>query len=285
MADEKDYSPSPFINDFSQMFAMKGKRRRTMISSAELEQLENYFLQDMWPSRKKKELLAQQMCKSERFVDIWFQNRRARMRRLSKEKDTHQEDGLPRPTNRVPSNVSLNVGLLDLGADQAAMKMNEVKPIFRSDDVKPIYRADDVRLSSSNQVDTSPGWQNNPVIVTANQSAANTTNQTPLNTGMSPAGDVSKKSVPTNVGKSTTVGLNQSGVLVQTNNQTNMQAIEGLLWRTQRRLLLMAAAAEGVLLPNHSGFNRAVSDVTAGIQLKDARLFYDELGFDFETLS
>lgn len=206
MADGKGYSPSPFINDFSQMFSMKGKRRRTMISAIELEQLENYFLQDMWPSRKKKELLAQQMCKSERFVDIWFQNRRARMRRLSKEKDTHHDDSLSIPIIRLHSNAGVNVGLLDLGADQAAIKMNEVRPIFKADDVRPTFRADDVRPGSSDQIGGVPD-------VTVAQTTTN-------KEGVSNAGCENRKSDQTNPSRSTstTVGLvqRQGGLLVST---------------------------------------------------------------------
>ena len=66
-------------------FVPKKKRKRTVISKTDLEQLECLFLEDKWPSRRKKEMLADKLEKSEEFINTWFQNRRAKHRRLQKE--------------------------------------------------------------------------------------------------------------------------------------------------------------------------------------------------------
>ena len=59
----------------------KKKRRRTMIPPAHLEKLEELFKSEPWPSRIKKYKLATELSQSEQFVSIWFQNRRARMKK------------------------------------------------------------------------------------------------------------------------------------------------------------------------------------------------------------
>lgn len=59
----------------------KKKRKRTIIPPEDMEKLEALFAGDQWPSRATKEALAREMDKSEHFVSIWFQNRRARARR------------------------------------------------------------------------------------------------------------------------------------------------------------------------------------------------------------
>ncbi|XP_069118585.1 visual system homeobox 1-like isoform X2 [Argopecten irradians] len=61
---------------------MKKKRKRTVISKKDLEKLEALFQQDKWPDRSKKMHLASVTSKSENFISTWFQNRRAKYRRL-----------------------------------------------------------------------------------------------------------------------------------------------------------------------------------------------------------
>jgi hypothetical protein len=77
----------------------KKKRKRTVICPKELEKLENLFQVEPWPSRSSKETLAFDIGKSENFISVWFQNRRARMRRETKS----TSESLETPVTIVPS--------------------------------------------------------------------------------------------------------------------------------------------------------------------------------------
>lgn len=66
---------------------VKKRRRRTIISSKDLEKLEGLFKISKWPDRIQKGRLSKTIGKSENFISTWFQNRRARMRRLARQKD------------------------------------------------------------------------------------------------------------------------------------------------------------------------------------------------------
>lgn len=63
----------------------KKKRKRTIITKSDLEKLEELFTVDKWPDRRRKEQLAKSIRKTENFVNTWFQNRRAKLRRLSRQ--------------------------------------------------------------------------------------------------------------------------------------------------------------------------------------------------------
>ena len=58
------------------------KRRRTVISPDEIEKLEESFEKEQKPDRIAKLELAKQLSKPESFVNIWFQNRRAKERKM-----------------------------------------------------------------------------------------------------------------------------------------------------------------------------------------------------------
>ena len=70
----------------SYCFSLKKRRRRTIITGEQLTSLENLYMQEQWPSKSKKEKLAAEIGTSEHFVSIWFQNKRARVKRESEEK-------------------------------------------------------------------------------------------------------------------------------------------------------------------------------------------------------
>ncbi|XP_060070527.1 diencephalon/mesencephalon homeobox protein 1-A-like [Ylistrum balloti] len=75
---------------------MKKKRKRTVIGKKDLEKLEGLFQQDKWPDRNKKMNLAVSISKSENFISTWFQNRRAKYRRLQQDTDAlvKNDDGV-----------------------------------------------------------------------------------------------------------------------------------------------------------------------------------------------
>lgn len=59
----------------------KKRRKRTVIVPETLKRLEDVFAEERWPSRPAKLKLAQELNQTEQFVNIWFQNKRARMKR------------------------------------------------------------------------------------------------------------------------------------------------------------------------------------------------------------
>jgi len=60
---------------------MRKRRKRTIITAEQLEKLEKTFKQEQWPNKLRKERLAFELGSSEQFVSIWFQNKRARVKR------------------------------------------------------------------------------------------------------------------------------------------------------------------------------------------------------------
>lgn len=80
-----------FSSKQGKRFYAKKRRRRTIISSKDLEKLEGLFKISKWPDRIQKGRLSKAIGKSENFISTWFQNRRARMRRLARQKDLLDE--------------------------------------------------------------------------------------------------------------------------------------------------------------------------------------------------
>lgn len=60
------------------------KRRRTVITPEEIERLEAEFRKEPKPDRNSKVELAKDLGKTENFINIWFQNRRAKERKMIK---------------------------------------------------------------------------------------------------------------------------------------------------------------------------------------------------------
>ncbi|XP_071784598.1 uncharacterized protein [Asterias amurensis] len=63
------------------------RRKRTIITADQLEKMENLYKQEQWPGRDKKEVLAKDIGMSSHFVNIWFQNKRSRMKKLAQEEE------------------------------------------------------------------------------------------------------------------------------------------------------------------------------------------------------
>lgn len=57
-----------------------------------MEKLEALFKQDKWPERSQKIHLATVINKSENFINTWFQNRRAKFRRLKQQDSVAKSD-------------------------------------------------------------------------------------------------------------------------------------------------------------------------------------------------
>ncbi|KAL3873261.1 hypothetical protein ACJMK2_036399 [Sinanodonta woodiana] len=81
-----------YFGDYTRDTKKKRKRKRTFITPEEIEKLECLFLEDAKPHRDKKIDLANELGKTENFVNIWFQNRRAKERRKSLQEERDSEN-------------------------------------------------------------------------------------------------------------------------------------------------------------------------------------------------
>ena len=63
------------------------RRKRTIITPEQLMKLEELYKQEQWPGRDKKEELAREIEMSTHFVNIWFQNKRSRVKKLVQEEE------------------------------------------------------------------------------------------------------------------------------------------------------------------------------------------------------
>lgn len=116
----------------------KKKRKRTVISSQEISVLEESYKMQPKPDRLAKLKLAKELEKTENFISIWFQNRRARERRERRLSawETSDKDAPEHHTQSVSSNDTFaEIGLaedqpLDLTnktADRFSVRENESK--------------------------------------------------------------------------------------------------------------------------------------------------------------
>ncbi len=76
------------------------KRKRTVISPEQLQKLERLHSEDSFPSRPQKQHLAKEIGKTEEFINIWFQNKRAR---IKKEKASLEKSSKEAPTKSSES--------------------------------------------------------------------------------------------------------------------------------------------------------------------------------------
>ena len=87
----------------------KKKRKRTVISNEEIDRLEKFFSKEPRPDRLAKMDLAKELGKPEIFVSIWFQNRRARERKMSQTEPKTKPENESSPALEMRSEVPLDL--------------------------------------------------------------------------------------------------------------------------------------------------------------------------------
>lgn len=98
--DEKSKSGSDEKNQEHNDDENEGKKKAKKRSRATTEQLailEDTFAANTSPNSKMREYLAERVGMSERSIQIWFQNRRAKMKQVAKRAHAVQEEGLKKP--------------------------------------------------------------------------------------------------------------------------------------------------------------------------------------------
>ena len=90
------------------------KKRRQRVNKEQLDVLEQYFTRDRMPSQQIRMELAKQLGMSTRRVQIWFQNKRAKLKRIANTKgsDSESENKMSgyNSDNNKPRRI--NIGIL-----------------------------------------------------------------------------------------------------------------------------------------------------------------------------
>lgn len=89
------------------------KRPRTTITAKQLETLRSAYNQSSKPSRHVREQLSQETGLDMRVIQVWFQNRRAKDKRMKKEEE--QQGAATSPTTPTPGDDSLSTPSFSLG--------------------------------------------------------------------------------------------------------------------------------------------------------------------------
>ncbi|KAK3604700.1 hypothetical protein CHS0354_008260 [Potamilus streckersoni] len=114
-----------YFGDYTRDTKKKRKRKRTFITPEEIEKLESLFLEDAKPHRDKKIDLAKQLGKTENFVNIWFQNRRAKERRKSLQEE--RDSGNKNDSEGFCTNTKMEILDSKSSLDRESSKLNSTR--------------------------------------------------------------------------------------------------------------------------------------------------------------
>lgn len=265
-------------------FVLKKRRRRTIINSKDLEKLESLFKTSKWPDRAQKVRLSKAIGKTENFISTWFQNRRARMRRLARQKDLLDDVDVGNPKHQV-----------DL--KDTDVSVDESRRLHK-------YRSRSYSFPNIHLNDATPTHV--PEVNNRHDDATQTTNDATLDPyvnaqetseqlTVAPREERSRSGSLTNtLGSKTTTFVkmtkapndvvpSERRILVETPKEVP-SSTDSTSWdNVFRRIVDMMAASESVMPKSDASFPFAVKDAALGIRLKDGKLYYSkQYGLDFE---
>lgn len=85
------------------------RKRRKRATSAQLALLERHFASDTLPSNDTRAALAERLGMSPRRVQIWFQNKRAKNKRIQRETQQHRQSSEEALSSRIPAEHPITI--------------------------------------------------------------------------------------------------------------------------------------------------------------------------------
>lgn len=85
------------------------KRPRTILTTAQRRKFKSAFQVSQKPTRKARETLANETGLSPRVVQVWFQNQRAKIKKLARKQESLGDKGLPKTSNTDSDNETMSL--------------------------------------------------------------------------------------------------------------------------------------------------------------------------------
>merc|ERR1719376_101674 len=85
------------------------KRPRTILTTSQRRKFKSAFQVSQKPTRKARETLANETGLSPRVVQVWFQNQRAKIKKIARKQENSRDKGLPKTSNTDSDNETMSL--------------------------------------------------------------------------------------------------------------------------------------------------------------------------------